>query len=90
MTGTIYERNADLLEAGLGDELVALDAQGGQCFGFNATAASVWRLLETPASFDALRDSLREEYEVGEEECTADLQALLDDLIARGLVRKRV
>ncbi|MDQ3077276.1 MAG: PqqD family protein [Pseudomonadota bacterium] len=87
MTETIFERNASLLEAGLGDELVALDAEGGQCFGFNATAASVWRRLEQPASFDALRLALREEYDVDHEQCTSELEALLDELIERGLVR---
>lgn len=84
-----YERARELLEAELGDELVALDAEGGQCFGFNATAASVWRYLEQSASFDQLRRALREEYDVDEGQCTLELKTLLEELVAGGLVRIR-
>lgn len=87
MRETIFERNAVLLEAELGEEIVALDAERGQCFGFNATAASIWRHLERPASFGDLSRALREEYDVDEEQCTAGLKALLGELLERGLVR---
>ena len=33
------------MEAELGEELVALDPQAGNCFGFNEVAAWVWRRL---------------------------------------------
>ena len=42
-----YERAAQLLEADLGDELMALDVEGGTCFGFNAVATGVWRAKGT-------------------------------------------
>jgi hypothetical protein len=74
------------MEAELGDELVALDSNAGECFGFNSVATSVWRQLEQPKSFDQLRDSLLEEYEVDPQQCTRELQELLDDLVAKGLV----
>lgn len=85
----IYERAATLLEADFGNELVALDTNAGECFGFNEVATSVWRLLERPRSLQELRKDLLEEYDVGLEECTQDLIELLDDLIARGLIRMR-
>jgi hypothetical protein len=74
------------MEAELGDELVALDAEKGHCFGFNSVATSVWRRLAEPASFDQLRDGLLSEYDVSHEQCTSELQALLDDLLERGLI----
>ena len=76
------------MEAELGDELVALDADAGQCFGFNSVAASVWRVLEQPRTFDELRDSLLLEYEVGFEQCSTELHGLLTDMIGRGLVKE--
>ena len=84
---TIYQRAVDLMEAELGDEIVALDVNGGTCFGFNTVASSVWRALAEPRSFEALRDGLLQEYEVGREECEAELAALLADLTGKGLVR---
>lgn len=82
----IYLRAAQLMEAELGDELVALHPDAGQCFGFNAVATSVWKELKSPKSFDELREALLQEYEVGDAECAVELQGLLDDLSAKGLV----
>ena len=74
------------MEAGLGDELVALDPDGGKCFGFNNVATSVWRHLEEPKSFDQLRDALIAEYDVDPELCTRELTELLADLAEKGLI----
>jgi hypothetical protein len=74
------------MEAELGDELVALDPQAGNCFGFNEVAASVWRRLAEPLTFSELKAALLDEYEVGSEECSVELRALLDDLVTKGLV----
>ena len=82
----VYKRAKDLMEADLGDELVALDPDAGKCFGFNSVATSVWRQLEQPKSFAELRDALLAEYEVDSEQCTLELRELLGDLSARGLV----
>jgi hypothetical protein len=74
------------MEANLGDELVALDPLGGECFGFNSVATSVWRELKQPKSFDQLREALLDEYDVDPEQCTHELRELLDDLSSKGLV----
>jgi len=86
MTGPVYKRAIDLMEARLGDELVALEPNAGECFGFNSVATSVWRELQTPKSFEQLRTALLDEYEIGEDQCSMELQELLDDLTAKGLV----
>ena len=76
------------MEADIGNELVALDPDGGNCFGFNEVATSVWRSLDQPKTFDQLREELLEEYEVDDEQCTRELDLLLKDLIARRLIEK--
>ena len=86
MNETSYRRAISLMEAGIGDELVALDPDKGSCFGFNDVATWVWRRLERPASFAQLRDGLLAEYDVSEEQCTNELEALLGDLVERGLI----
>lgn len=85
---TVYRRAVDLMQAELGDELVALDPHAGECFGFNSVAASVWRHLDQPRSFEDLRDALLDEYEVEAERCTSELRELLGDLLSKGLVAK--
>jgi hypothetical protein len=82
----VYRRVLDLMEADLGDELVALDPHGGNCFGFNDVATWVWRRLERPASFGELRDELLGAFDVSEEQCTADLRELLDAMCAQKLL----
>jgi hypothetical protein len=74
------------MEAELGDELVALDAERGNCFGFNCVAASVWRNLSEPKTFEELREALLNEYDVEVDQCTNELSELLRELSVRGLV----
>jgi hypothetical protein len=90
MTDLIYERAASLLEADLGDELMALDVEGGTCFGFNPVATGVWRHLASPKSFDELKEALLAEYDVSSEQCSQELRELLDDLVEKGLIRRVV
>jgi hypothetical protein len=90
MTDVLYERAASLLEADLGDELMALDVDGGTCFGFNPVATGVWRHLASPKSFDELKEALLAEYDVSSEQCSQELRELLDDLVEKGLIRRVV
>lgn len=87
MESQLFERNVQLLEAELGEELVALDVAGGHCFGFNGVATTVCRLLDQPRSQTEIEQALVAEYDVDREQCATELQALLADLVAKGLVR---
>lgn len=83
-----YQRKAELLEAEVANDIVALDPELGKCFGFNEVAATVWRRLESPQSFDELKAYLIDNYEVDSSQCDSELRALLDDLIDMGLIAK--
>ena len=84
----LFARAVSLHEAEIGEDIVALDPAGGDCFGFNAVAASVWRLIEQPRSQDAIEAALIEEYDVAPEQCRAEVGELLTDMQSRGLVRR--
>lgn len=86
MSGQVYRRAVDLLEAEINDELVALDPARGSCFGLNNVAADVWRKLERPRSFDELRAELLDEYDVTESQCTEELEEFLGQMKAKGLI----
>lgn len=83
---TVYRRTTELMQAELGDELVALEPNSGVCFGFNSVAATVWQQLKAPQGFDQIKERLLTEYDVDERQCGADLIELLDRLIDIGLV----
>jgi len=82
----VYQRAVELLEADIGDELVALEPRAGLCFGFNPVATSVWQHLDAPRSFDEIKARLLAEYEVNEQQCTAELEVLLSHLLEKGLI----
>jgi len=86
VSSPVYQRGLNLLEANLGDELVALDPETGNCFGFNSVAASIWRNLEEPKGFEELRDALVEEYDVAPSHCASELSTLLDGLVERKIL----
>lgn len=88
MTTALYERMTTLLEAKLGDELVALDVDRGVCFGFNHVATRVWQYLSTPKSFDELKQLLLDEFAVSSEQCAMELGELLESMVGRGLIRE--
>ena len=82
----IYERATLLMEAELGDELVGLQPDAGVCYGFNNVAKRVWQLLEQPQSFEALKSVLLDEYDVGADQCGAELHELLADFVDKRLI----
>ena len=85
-----YLRSVELMEAEVGDEIVALDAARGTCFGFNGVASSVWRALAKPQTFEMLRDGLLTDYDVDRDRCEFELTGLLADLETKGLIRQVV
>lgn len=82
----LISRTAALLEAGVGDEIFALDVDGGHCFGFNDTATEIWRTLETPTTFADLCDALLQSRDVDRATCVAETSALLARLAEEKLV----
>jgi len=82
----LITRTGALVEAGVDDELFALDINGGHCFGFNATAAEIWRALETPKTLGVLCSELMISHEVDDATCLADTKALVEMLAEENLV----
>lgn len=87
MTGPLYSHASNVVDAEVGDELVVLDVNSGGTFALNEVAATIWRGLAQPMSFEELRELLLATYDVPHDQCTRELQQLLDDLTEKGLVR---
>jgi hypothetical protein len=81
-----FIRSSTLYQEQVGDELVALDVQRGQCYGMNAVATEVWELLSTPRSIAEICDHLIAQFEVDNQTCQSEVSRLVDELLADGLV----
>ena len=88
MQDQIYSRAAPLLEAEVDEEIVALDREQGEVFGFNLVASDVWRMLEQPRTLGELCAELEQRYTVSHEECASDVAELLDQLVEMKLVKR--
>jgi hypothetical protein len=68
------------------EESVILNFDDGVYFGLDQVGGRVWHLLQDPVTPVEIRDRIVAEYEVESERCEADLQELLGELHAAGLI----
>ena len=83
---TLITRRGGLMNAEIGQELVALDVDGGHCFGFNRTATTAWQLLEQPQRFGNLVAQMIRIHAVEPATCAAELDELIAGMETDGLV----
>ena len=70
----------------LGDECVMLDLESGTYFGLDPIGARVWQLLCEGRAVEEVCDALAEEYEAPRAAIATDVERLLDELAAQGLI----
>ncbi len=71
------------------DEVVILDLAGGDYYALNVVGARIWEELlggKTPAEVASV---LTSEFQVEPDRAITDCLALTDELVARGLLRRR-
>jgi len=79
----------DQVSSNLADEAVILGLKNGVYYGLNPVGAFVWNLVQKPKCVDEIRAALLKEYDVDEKQCERDLMALLNELLAEGLIEIR-
>lgn len=72
----------------VGEEVVALDVDRSIYLGVNSSGAVVWTALAKGATRQELVALLLQEFEVGSEEATRDVDALLAEIAERGLLEE--
>lgn len=77
---------SDVLARQVGDETVILHLGSGNYFGLDPVGARLWQLLDEGRTPAEACEQLLAEYEVSRERLEADLAALLQDLLANGLL----
>lgn len=83
---TIVRRNRDVIFSRFDDDVLAIDAEAGNCYSLNESAAMVWDLIAEPRAVRSVCDRLREEYEVDEGTCMTEVLRVVGDLHDVGLV----
>jgi len=84
--GPCYTLNPRALCRVVDDEAVALDLDAGQYYGLNAVGTRIWQLLADGRSVASICDILVEEFDVTPDAVGPDVDAFIDDLLARGLL----
>ena len=79
-------RGADVLHRVLEGEAVLVHLAKGLYFGLDEVGTLSWERIGTGATLDDLVDAVTAAYEIDRPRARADIQALLDDLEAQGLV----
>jgi hypothetical protein len=80
-------RCADAVHSRLFDEeLVILDLAKGEYFALDDVGARLWCGLEEGRTVEEIAQEIVLEYDVALDRCVADLMALSDDLVERGLM----
>lgn len=70
-------------------ETVLLDLASESYFGLDSLGTRIWFLLNADKNVGQVLDALLEEYEVDLGTLEADLEELLDELLAAGLIQAR-
>ncbi len=87
MTANRRFRPADAVHTRTFDgELVILDLAHGEYFALDPVGSRLWVALEQGKSIEQVAAEIVQEYDTSLETATADLRALLDDLVQRGLL----
>jgi hypothetical protein len=68
------------------DEIVLFEATTEAYHGLNASAAAVWTILADGGDLAAAIDGLVERFDVAREAAAGDVAALIERLVARGLL----
>ena len=76
----------EVLSRQLDGETVLLDLGGGRYYSLNEVGSAVWDRLAGEPTLGSLVRALLSEFDVEEATLRADLDALLQDLLERGLV----
>lgn len=78
--------HADVLSQEVCGETVLLDLKSENYYGLGGVGTRVWQILKKKDNLQAVFDVLFDEYDVEEKQLKEDLQELVTQLVAAGIV----
>ena len=85
---TMYQRSQEAIFSEVGEDIVALNVERGNCYGMEQVTATVWQLLSSPQTLEQICAKLVEIYDVDPQTCQTEVQTLIKDLEAEGLIQR--
>ena len=82
---TVIGRGSDHVETKVGDQTMMMSVSQGKYFALEETAQRIWELIEEPRSVGQIVEALVAEYDVPEQQCAAEVEGFLADLLGNGL-----
>jgi hypothetical protein len=76
----------DQVSCDLGGEAAILNIKSGVYYGLDPIGAQVWNLIQKPHRVAEVREAVVRDYDVEPERCERDVIALLESLLAEGLI----
>lgn len=81
------QADPDLLSTEIDGETVMMDVVSGNYYSLDSIGSRIWRALAQPVAITDLCATLEREYDAPEDVIRKDVLALLDDMLARRLIR---
>lgn len=88
VSGARFERVPDVLFTAIGDDVVALNVERGNCYSMEQVTAALWNLLAEPRDLDDLCAQLEERFEVEHQRCRSDVARVIGEMVREGLLRE--
>lgn len=83
----MVSRRKDIVGNSLSErESVMLDMHQGRYYGVKDAGHAIWLALENPTSIETMCAQLCRDFDVGADECSADVLLFLQDLLDQGLL----
>lgn len=76
----------DQVSCDLAGEAAILNVKSGVYYGLDPVGARIWNLMQEPRKVIEIQNAITGEYDVEPERCAQDLVALLEKLLAEGLI----
>jgi hypothetical protein len=74
------------LSTTLAGEVIILGLDDSMYYGLNGAGARIWELLQSPRTVADIVSTITAEFDADRERVAADLEALLADLLSKGLI----
>lgn len=76
----------DVISQEVSGETVLLDLQSENYFGLDEVGTRIWQLIKETGDLEAIYQTLLSEYDVSEQRLQQDLETLLGEVAALGLI----
>jgi hypothetical protein len=78
----------DAVARRVGDQVVLVQLRTNRIYELNRTGARLWELLQGGADLEQARDQMLLEFDVTEAELRNNLEEIVDELVAMGLLER--